>query len=265
MLTREEKRRMVLKFWEEYFREGKLDTLPKYVHDEYVQHIHFLPDGPNGINIFMSMQVGGKFPTKMRHVIVDDELIAVHFQADGPIEGPLAGKELSVIDIFSMKEDKFYEHWYAVEPIAPTVSGYDVFSDVLRPRDNVTPGQEQANKELVKAAFTNVYNGDVAGFGQYMSESPYIEHSSHIPKGIKNLIESYQKHYDSPGPPTGKVIHLLAEADLVLAYNSYIFPEHDEIVVGHLLRIWDDKIVEHWDVHTPVPPPEEFQHPNGMY
>jgi predicted SnoaL-like aldol condensation-catalyzing enzyme len=32
-----------------------------------------------------------------------------------------------------------------------------------------------------------------------------------------------------------------------------------------LLRLWDDKIVEHWDVHTPVPPPEEFQHPNGMY
>jgi predicted SnoaL-like aldol condensation-catalyzing enzyme len=265
MLNREEKRKMVLQFWEEYFREGKLDKLPKYVHDEYIQHIHFLPDGPNGINTFMSMQVGGKFPTEMKHVIVDDGLIAVHFQADGPIEGPLAGRKLSVIDLFRMKDDKFYEHWYAVEPVKSTLSGYDIFSDVLTPRDNVTRGQEQANKELVNAAFTNAYKGDVEGFSQYMSEDPYIEHSSHIPEGTENLIESYQKHYDSPDPPIGKVIHLIAEADLVLTYNSYIFPGQEEIVVGHLLRIWDDKIVEHWDVHTPVPPPEEFQNPNGMY
>jgi predicted SnoaL-like aldol condensation-catalyzing enzyme len=58
---------------------------------------------------------------------------------------------------------------------------------------------------------------------------------------------------------------MIAEGDLVMSFNSYIYPGNHGIVVCHLLRVWDDMIVEHWDIHTPVPPSEEFQHPNGMY
>jgi predicted SnoaL-like aldol condensation-catalyzing enzyme len=32
-----------------------------------------------------------------------------------------------------------------------------------------------------------------------------------------------------------------------------------EIVACHFLRVWDGEIVEHWDIHTQVPPSEEFQ------
>lgn len=266
MLTKVERKKMVLRWWDEYFKEGNKEVLLNYVHKDYVQHIHFLPDGPDGIHIFLDMQ-GGTFPTEIKHVIDDGELIAVHFQGPGPAipDHPWHGMELAVIDFFTMKDDKFYEHWYAVEPVAPTESGYDVFADVLTPHADVPLEKEKENRETVLAAFNNAFNGDTKGFSRIVSASPYIEHSPHVAKGTKNLFEAYQKHYDSPDPPKGKVIRIMAEGDLVMAYNSYMFPRNKEIVACHLFRVWDGKIVEHWDIHTPVPPPEEFQHPNGMY
>ena len=266
MLTKDERKKMILKFWDEYFKDGNKDVLLNYVHKDYVQHIHFLPDGPDGIHIFLDIQ-GGTFPTEIKHIIDDGEMIAIHFKGPGPAipDHPWHGLELAVIDIFMMKDDKFYEHWYAVEPIAPTASGHDMFEDIHTPRADVTPDQEKANRELIIAAFTNAFNGDIKGFDRIMSESQYIEHSPHVPEGTKNLFEAYQKHYNSPESPKGKVIYTIAEGDIVMAFNSYIFPDSPEIVVCHLLRVWDDKVVEHWDIHTPVPPPEKFEHPNGMY
>jgi predicted SnoaL-like aldol condensation-catalyzing enzyme len=79
------------------------------------------------------------------------------------------------------------------------------------------------------------------------------------------LFEAYQKHYDSKEPPKGKVIYMIVEGDLVMAFNSYMYPGNKENVACHFLRVWDGEIVEHWDIHTQVPPSEEFQHPNGMY
>lgn len=266
MLNKNDRKEMLLRWWDEFFRDGKREVLLDYVHQDYVQHIHFLPDGPEGINIFLDMQ-GGKFITDIKHVIDDGELIAIHFKAPGPVmpDHPWYGLELAVIDLFTIKDGKFFEHWYAVEPIAPTVSGYDMFEDILEPRSDVSVEQEISNRKLVKTAFTNAFNGDIEAFSNMMSDSPYIEHSPHVPEGTQNLFEAYKKHYDSPGPPKGKVIHTFAEGDLVMAFNSYIYPENPEFVVCHLMRVWDGKIVEHWDIHTPVPPPEEFQHPNGMY
>lgn len=257
---------MLLKLWKEYFSEGKREVLLDYIHQDYVQHIHFLPDGPEGINIFLDMH-GGKFIAEIKHVIDDGELIAVHFKGPGPSipDHPWYGLEVAVIDIFSMKDDKFFEHWYAVEPVTSSVRGYDMFEDLLEPRTNVSMQQENSNRELVMTLFTNAFNGDLELFSSVMSDTPYIEHSIHVPVGTKNLFEAFQKHYNSQEPLKGKVIHTIADGDLVMAFNSYIYPENLEVVVCHLMRVWDGKIVEHWDIHTPVPPSEEFQHPNGMY
>lgn len=265
-MEKKDRKKMLLRWWDEFFRDGKREVLLDYVHKDYVQHISFLPDGPEGINVFLDVQ-GGKFPSEIKHVIDDGEMIAVHFKGPGPAipDHPWHGLELAVIDFFTVKDGKFYEHWYAVEPIAPTASGYDMFEDVLTPRTDVTPEQENKNRELVKAAFAKGFDGDIQGFGLLLSDSTYIEHSPHVPEGTKNLFEAYQKHYNSPELPKGKVVYTIAEGDIVMAFNSYIFPGSPEIVVCHLLRVWDGKVVEHWDIHTPVPPPEEFQHPNGMY
>jgi predicted SnoaL-like aldol condensation-catalyzing enzyme len=98
-----------------------------------------------------------------------------------------------------------------------------------------------------------------------MSGDPYIEHSPNVPKGAKNLFEGYQKHYGSPEPPKGRVVRMIAEGDVVLAHNLYVYPGNKEIVSVELVRVWDDKFVEHWDIQEPVPPPEMFKNKNGMY
>lgn len=266
MLAKNDRKKMILNWWDDYFRDGKREVLLDYIHQDYVQHIHFLPDGPEGLGIFLDIN-GGTFRSEIKRVIDDGEMIAIHFKGPGPAipDHPWHGLELAVIDIFTMKDNKFYEHWYAVEPIMPNASGYDMFEDVLEPRADVGEEEEILNRELVKTTFTKAFNGDVKGFDRFMSETTYIEHSPHVPEGTKNLFEAYQKYYDSPEPPKGKVIFTIAEGDIVIAFNSYIFPGNPEVVVCHILRIWDNKIVEHWDIHTPVPPQEEFQHPNGMY
>jgi predicted SnoaL-like aldol condensation-catalyzing enzyme len=181
MLTKKERKNMILQWWDEYFRDGKKEVLSKYVHDDYIQHIPFLPDGPEGIHVFLEMQ-GGKFPTEIKRVMDDEELIAIHFQANGP---PIPDRswnriKIAVVDFFRMKDGKFFEHWFAAEPVAPTVSGYDMFSDVLKPLTDVTQEQEKANREVVKEAFTNAFEGGIVAFSRYMSDDPYIENTAHI-------------------------------------------------------------------------------------
>jgi len=65
--------------------------------------------------------------------------------------------------------------------------------------------------------------------------------------------------YGSKEPPKGKVIYMIAEGDLVMAFNSYMYPGNKENVACQFVRVKDGEIVKHWDIHTPVPPPEEFQ------
>ena len=52
---------------------------------------------------------------------------------------------------------------------------------------------------------------------------------------------------------------MIAEGDLVMAFNSYMYPGNKENVACQFVRVKDGEIVKHWDIHTPVPPPEEFQ------
>lgn len=268
-MNREERKQMISQWYEEYFRDGKLETLPKYVHKDYIQHLHYLPDGRDSINVFMEM-CEGRFPTEVKRLVADDELLAIFFECSSPRakNDESESRKFAVIDIFRMKDGLFYEHWAVGQAVAPAVNGYDMSGDVLTPRTDVTREQENANRELVKRAFTNAFNGDIEGFGRYMSEDPYVEHSPNVPEGIKNLFDAYQKHYDSPKPPRGEVLRMIAEGDLVLAHNLYVYPDNTgdkEILSVDIFRVWDEKFVEHWGVQEPVQPPEMIKNSNGMY
>jgi len=58
--------------------------------------------------------------------------------------------------------------------------------------------------------------------------------------------------------------HMIEDGDLV-AYHSFIQQTHSDtgLVVVHILKFSDNKIIEMWDMHQPLP--ENMVNENGMF
>jgi len=86
--------------------------------DVYVQHNPGAPDGPEG---FVEMISGlfaraPAFRTELRHVVAEDDMVALHHHAHLSEDGP----GVAVIDLFRIKDGKVVEHWDVVQPVPET-------------------------------------------------------------------------------------------------------------------------------------------------
>lgn len=95
-------------------------TIAEWVHEDYVQHNPFVPQGIPGVAFFVDAWNAGFSETKVtvEDVIVSGDRVVgrftFHAKHTGTFIGvPSTGKDITMtsIDIWRIKEGKFAEHW----------------------------------------------------------------------------------------------------------------------------------------------------------
>lgn len=122
------------------------------------------------------------------------------------------------------------------------------------------------NKELVLTFWQEFFNGkDLSAVDRYISEDEYIQHNPGVLDGREIFKEVFGGLFQGDLKNAEfKVVHVVAEDDLVGIHNLVTVSDEDPGTVGFdLFRVKEGKIVEHWDVLQPMP--TDAPNPKAMF
>ena len=126
---------------------------------------------------------------------------------------------------------------------------------------------EAANKQLVldfmKMLFID-HKVDEA-IDKYLDPG-YIQHNPAVPTGSAPVRAFFKGFYERTPGATIEIKRALADGDLVAVHYRANFsgkPDDRGMAVVDIFRVKNGKIMEHWDVVTPVP--EKSANENGMF
>lgn len=103
---------------------------------------------------------------------------------------------------------------------------------------------------------------DYSVLTDYISTETYLQHNPEAADGLAGFGAAAAKWAEQGKNLVYKTIHqVVAEGDLVLLQSEGEFG--DPVAYWDLFRVEGGKIVEHWDVITPIP--AELPHANGLF
>lgn len=94
----------------------------------------------------------------------------------------------------------------------------------------------------------------------------YRQHKPVVRDGPEGVLEFVRgEHKRVPGHVV-EVVRAFVDGDYVFLHvHVHLQPHEADRAVMDIFRCRNGRLLEHWDVDEPVPPPEKFVHPNGMF
>lgn len=124
--------------------------------------------------------------------------------------------------------------------------------------------QEQKNKQLAIDFYNAALNEKNWPKAEALMGNRFVQHSIYAPDGkrsLKELVEMLQKEHPANH---GEIKAAWADGDLVaLHVHVKRNAAHRGWAVVELMRVENNKIVEHWDMFQPVP--ETAENDNTMF
>lgn len=226
--------------------------------NQYIQHNLAVEDGLAGFGKVIANAPEGGFKAEVVRAFQDGDYVFLHVKYD--FFGPKAA-----FDIFRFEDGKIVEHWDNLTEITPpNPSGRTQFDGTTEITDL---SKTEANKALVKGFVIDVLkNGETDKITNYINPEKYLQHNPGIADGLDGLGAALQYfaennlvfEYD-------KVHQVLGEGNFVLTVSEGKFGQGDHVAYYDLFRVEDDKIVEHWDVVSAIPPKSEWKNSNGKF
>ena len=117
------------------------------------------------------------------------------------------------------------------------------------------------NKELVEKAMTELFiNGDVTALDRYWSEN-YIQHNPQIPNGRDAL----KQLFSGGGDFKYEMGLIVADGSFVMIHARITGLGPKPLIVVDILRVKEEKLIEHWDVLQEEVPAENTVSKNPMF
>ncbi|MCG8928045.1 nuclear transport factor 2 family protein [Lentzea sp. CC55] len=245
---------LVLKATGELFGDRDPSAVDRWVSPDYRQHSSLVADGPEALRGLVSTLPEG-FRYDLARVVADGDLVALHgvYHGFGP-------QPLVAFDLFRVQDGKLVEHWDALTPVAEeTASGRSQTDGPARP----TGADTERSRALVEEFAQRILqDADYSVLTDYISTETYLQHNPEAADGLDGFGAAAARWAEQGRNLVYKTVHrVVAEGDLVLLQSEGEFGE--PVAYWDLFRVQDGKIVEHWDVITPVP--AALPHSNGLF
>jgi predicted SnoaL-like aldol condensation-catalyzing enzyme len=243
------------------FRRKDPSVVDRYFGESFVQHDPNLADGLAGMKSFAADVASS--PTAditIYRTLVDRDFVLLHSRYDGVGR---YGASAIAFDLFRFKDGKIVEHWGAHESEAPpNLSGR---TQVDGPTEVVDREKTEANRALVRAyRETVMVSLRFDRIEEFIDGAHYAQHASKIGDGIARLRDRIASVAKEGGQLHLRPRRFVAEGNFVLVVTEGDLPSGPTALYD-LFRVENGKIVEHWDVLTPIPPRDQWKNENGPF
>ena len=236
-------------------------AIDRFFADSFIQHDPNISDGIAGLRQYaeeIADMPAAKI--KIHRTLVDGDLVLLHSSYEG-----LGGKAASLVafDLFRFKDGKIVEHWGGQEAeTPPNPSGH---TQVDGPTNVTDRDKTEANRELVRA-FKETVTVQLRfdQIGRFIQDGNYTQHASKVGDGIGRMKSRVADVVRPSRVPVLIPRRYVADGNFVLALveaNAAGGPTANY----DLFRVDNGRIVEHWDVLSPIPPRERWKNSNGPY
>tara|TARA_R110002110_G_C13459297_1_gene718033 strand:- start:3055 stop:3897 length:843 start_codon:yes stop_codon:yes gene_type:complete len=227
---------------------GDIAAVDQYFDPAYIQHNPDIANGTEALkDLITTLHASGKFKSDTVRVIADGDLVAFQGRYEGFGPTPMVA-----FDVFRMKDGKIVEHWDNLTPeTAPNPSGHTQLDGATEITDL---DKTDANKALVTEFVTKaLINGERVDFTKYINPTKYIQHNSQVADGLEGF-GAFMGEMAAKGISMkyNEVHQVIGEGNFVLTLADGTFGDQAQAFYD-LFRVEDGRIVEHWDVISPMP------------
>jgi len=243
------------------FRKKDVAAVDRYFGEPFTQHDPNLADGLAGMKSFAAeIASSPNANVKIYRTLVDKDFVLLHSIYEGVAR---YGGSAIAFDLFRFNDSKIVEHWGGQEPQAPpNLSGR---TQVDGPSEIVNREKTEDNRTLVRTyRETVMLSLRFDRIGDFIDDAHYAQHASKIGDGIARLRDRIASVAKEGGQLYLTPRRFVAEGNFVLALTEGDLPSGPTALYD-LFRVENGKIVEHWDVLTPIPPQDQWKNANGPF
>lgn len=243
------------------FRKKDMTAIDRYFAEPFVQHDPTLTDGLAGMRAFAAEVASSPAADiTIYRTLVDGNLVLLHSRYQGIGR---YGASAIAFDLLRFDGGKIVEHWGAQEPESPpNLSGR---TQVDGPTVVLDRERTEANRSLVRTyRQTVMVDLRFDRIEEFIEGSRYAQHASKIGDGIARLRDRIASVAKEGGQLHLTPRRFVAEGNFVLVLTEGDLPTGPTALYD-LFRVENGKIVEHWDVLTPIPPRDQWKNANGPF
>ena len=243
------------------FRKKDPTAVDRYFADSFMQHDPTITDGLAGMkSLAAEVASSPAADITIYRALVDGDFVLLHSRYDG-VER--YGASAIAFDLFRFKDGKIVEHWGGQEPEAPpNLSGRTQVDGPTEVRDRE---KTEANRTLVRTYRETVMVAlRFDRIEEFIEGAHYAQHASKIGDGIARLRDRIASVAKEGGKLHLTPRRFVAEGNFVLVLTEGDLPSGPTALYD-LFRVENGKIVEHWDVLTPIPPRDQWKNANGPF
>jgi predicted SnoaL-like aldol condensation-catalyzing enzyme len=236
-------------------------AIERYFGEPFIQHHPSLADGLAGMKSFaVEVASSPAADITIYRTLVDGDFVLLHSKYQGVNRYP--GPTIA-FDLFRFSDGKIVEHWGGQDSeTPPNLSGR---TQVDGPTEVLDREKTEVNRTLVRTYRETVMVAlRFDRIEEFMEGARYMQHASKIGDGIARLRERIASVAKEGGQLYLTPRRFVAEGNFVLVLSEGDLPSGPTALYD-LFRIENGKIVEHWDVLTPIPPRNQWQNLNGPF
>jgi predicted SnoaL-like aldol condensation-catalyzing enzyme len=243
------------------FRKKDATAVDRYFAPSFVQHDPGIADGVAGMKSFAAEVASSPAADITIHrTLVDGNFVLLHSKYQGVAR--YAGPAIA-FDLFRFENGKIAEHWGGQEPEAPPnlsgrtqVDGPTGVSDREKTEANRTLVRTYRETVMVALRFDRIED--------FITGDHYAQHASKIGDGIARLRDRIASVAKDGGKLDLTPRRFVADGNFVMVLSEGDLPTGPTALYD-LFRVDNGKIVEHWDVLTPIPPRDQWKNANGPF
>jgi predicted SnoaL-like aldol condensation-catalyzing enzyme len=243
------------------FRKKDATAVDRYFDQRFIQHDPNLADGLAGMKSVAAEVAGSpNADIAIYRTLVDGEFVLLHSKYQGI---PRFGGSAIAFDLFRFNDGKIVEHWGAQQPEEPpNLSGR---TEVDGPTAVLDRERTDANRALVRTYRETVFVSlRFDRIEEFIDGAHYAQHASKIGDGIAGLRNRIASVAKAGGQLNIAARRYVADGNFVLVLSEGDLPTGPTAIYD-LFRVESGKIVEHWDVLTPIPPRAQWKSANGPF